>query len=149
MYCVRCNNHAATFRNEIKQKSTELWELNESNIQYHFSWDLASRTYPYNGCTRKCDVCLPEKLTVAKRDTSPLLNTRDEFISKCRHINKCFLKCFKMASLSQRSRDKLKLLRFHFQSVCGHQTWYDGYLTRGLLTIKSFNALITWSCKVT
>ena len=100
MYCVRCNNHAATFRNEIKQKSTELWELNESNIQYHFSWDLASRTYPYNGCTRKCDVCLPEKLTVAKRDTSPLLNTRDEFISKCRHINKCFLKCFKMASLS-------------------------------------------------
>ena len=97
----RYNNHTATFRNKSKQKSTGLskhiWELKGNNIQHQISWDIASRARPYNGCTRKCDLCLIEKLTIGKADPTSLLNTRDEFISKCRHKNKFTLKCFKIS----------------------------------------------------
>ena len=92
----RYNNHTATFRNKSKQKSTELskhiWELKGNGIQHQTSWDIASRARPYNGCTRKCDLCLTEKFMTAKAGPSALLSTCDEFISKCRHMNKFTLK---------------------------------------------------------
>ena len=92
----RYNNHTATFRNKSKQKSTELskhiWELKGNGIQHQTSWDIASRARPYNGCTRKCDLCLTEKFMIAKAGPSALLSTCDEFISKCRHMNKFTLK---------------------------------------------------------
>ena len=84
----RYNNHTATFRNKSKQKSTELskhiWKLKGNSIQHQIGLDIASRARPYNGCTRKCELCLTKKLTIAKADPSSLLNTPDEFISKCR-----------------------------------------------------------------
>ena len=96
----RYNNHTATFRNKSKQKSTELskhiWELKGNGIQHQTSWDIASRARPYNGCTRKCDLCLTEKFMIAKAGPSALLSTCDEFISKCRHMNKFTLKWFKI-----------------------------------------------------
>ena len=95
-FIERYNNHTATFRNKSKQKSTELskhiWELKGNTIQHQIT-----RARPYNGSTMKCDLCLTEKLTIAKADPSSLLNTRDEFISKCRHMNKFTLKCFKIS----------------------------------------------------
>ena len=85
----RYKNHTATFRNKSKQKSTKLskniWELKENSIQHKISWDIASTVRPYNGYTQKCDLCLREKLRIAKADPSSLLNTLYEFISKCRH----------------------------------------------------------------
>ena len=97
----RYNNHTATFRNKSKQKSTELskhiCELKGNSLQHQISWDIASRARPYNDCRRKCDLCLRQKLMIAKADPSSLLNTRDEFISKCRHMNKFTLKYFKIS----------------------------------------------------
>ena len=97
----RYNNHIATFRNKSKQKSTELskhiCELKGNSLQHQISWDIASRARPYNDCRRKCDLCLRQKLMIAKADPSSLLNTRDEFISKCRHMNKFTLKYFKIS----------------------------------------------------
>ena len=96
----RYNNHTTTFRNKSKEKSTELskhiWDLKEDMIQHQISWDIASRARCYNGSTRKCDLCLTEKLPIAKADPSSLLNPRDEFISKCRNMNKFTLKYFKI-----------------------------------------------------
>ena len=94
-------NHTAISKNKSKQKNMELsnniWELKGNSIQHQISWYIASRASPYNGCTRMCDLCLIEKLTIAKTDHSFLLSTRDEFISKCRHINKFTFKCFKIS----------------------------------------------------
>ena len=97
----RYNHHTATFRNKSEQKSTRLskhiWELKGSSIQYHISCDIASRTRPYTGYTGKCDLCLTGKLMIAKADLCSLLNTRDEFITKCRHVNKFTLKYSKIS----------------------------------------------------
>ena len=45
--------------------------------------------------SRKCDLCICEKLLIARADPNVLLNKRDELVSKCRHRNKFTLKCFK------------------------------------------------------
>ena len=93
----RYNNHTASFRNKNKEKSTELskniWELKDSNIEHNLKWRIASKAHPYVSGSKKCDLCLTEKLTIIKADT--LLNTRDELVSKCRHIDKFTLRRFK------------------------------------------------------
>ena len=43
----------------------------------------------------KFDLCLTEKPAIMKADPESLLNTRDEFVSKCRHMNKFTLRFFK------------------------------------------------------
>ena len=92
----RYNNHTATFRNRSKEKSTELskyiWELKNCNLNYGLKWSIACKVHPYTGGTRKCDLCLTEKLTIMKADLKSLLNMRDEFVSKCRHMNKFTLR---------------------------------------------------------
>ena len=45
--------------------------------------------------SRKCDLCICEKLLISRAGPNVLLNKRDEFVSKCRHKNKFPLKRFK------------------------------------------------------
>ena len=54
---------------------------------------------PYAGGTRKCDLCLTEKLAIIKADPEFLRKTRDEFVSKCRYTNKFTLKLLKKKEL--------------------------------------------------
>ena len=75
----RYNNHATSFRNKTKEKSTELseyiWEFKNSSINYDLKWSIAYKTHPYTGGTRKCDLCLTEKLAIMKAHPESLLNT--------------------------------------------------------------------------
>ena len=95
----RYNNHTLSFRNKSRQKSTELsdyiWELKENDENYTIDWLIAMKSDPYICGTRKCDLCLCEKLLIARANSASLLNKRDELVSKCRHMNKFTLKCFK------------------------------------------------------
>ena len=95
----RYNNHTSSFRNKSHQKSTELsnyiWELKENGENYAIDWLIAMKTHPYICGTRKCDLCLFEKLLIARANSTCLSNKRDELISKCHHMNKFTLKCFK------------------------------------------------------
>ena len=45
--------------------------------------------------SRKCDLCICEKLLIARGDSYVLLNKLDELVSKCCHRNKLTLKYFK------------------------------------------------------
>ena len=64
----RYNNHSASFKNKSKDKSTELskyiWELKNSSINYDLKWSIACKAHLYTSGTRKCDLCLTEKLTI-------------------------------------------------------------------------------------
>ena len=68
----RYNNHTAAFRSKTKEKSTELskyiWELKDNNINYNLKWHIATKAQPYVCGSRKCDLCLTEKLTIIKAD---------------------------------------------------------------------------------
>ena len=95
----RYKNHTSSFRNKSHQKSTELsnyiWELKENGANYTIDWLIAKKAYPYICGMRKCDLCLCEKLLITRANSASLLNKRDELVSKCRHMNKFTLKCFK------------------------------------------------------
>ena len=67
----------------------------DNNIQHNLKWCITSKSHPYACGSRKCDLCLMGKLTIIKADPETLLNTRDELVSKCMHMNKSTLRRFK------------------------------------------------------
>ena len=83
------NNHTSSFKNKSRQKSTELsnyiWELKENGENYKIDWLIAMKAHPYICGMRKCDLCLCEKLMIARANSANLLNKRDELVSKCLH----------------------------------------------------------------
>ena len=49
--------------------------------------------------TRQSDLWLTKKLAIMKVDPESLINTRDEFVPKCRRMNKFTLRFFKRKQL--------------------------------------------------
>ena len=96
---LRYSNHLQSFRHERYKNSTELskfiWGLKQRNIPYTIKWSIASRARPYSNESKRCDLCLTEKLLIMNANKQSLLNKRPELISKCRHQNKFYLCNFK------------------------------------------------------
>ena len=69
--------------------------LKDKNINFTIKWSIAKTPIPYNCGSKRCDLCLTEKLLIATHDTKTLLNKRSEIVSKCRHQKKFTLKRFK------------------------------------------------------
>ena len=95
----RFRNHTKDIKHEKYSNSTELakyvWSLKKQNIEFSINWKLLIKV---NGNANKlsCNLCLSEKLTIIEAiNDSNLLNSRSEFISKCRHLNKYLLKYVK------------------------------------------------------
>ena len=75
--------------------SKHIWKLKEEGVEdaeSRIKWEIVQRAVPYKCGTRKCDLCLSEKLVIATADPNNMLNTRSELVSKCRHRNKYNLK---------------------------------------------------------
>jgi len=92
----RYTQHKSTFTHRKLSNSTELskyiWQLKDSNINFTTKWSIIARARPYNNSSKRCDLCLAEKLYIIKHSNNNLLNKRSELISKCRHENKFYLK---------------------------------------------------------
>ena len=75
-----------------KKNATELskhmWDLRDRRMEGKIKWEIAKRSTPYKCGTRRCDLCLSEKLLIASAEPSKLLNKRSELISACRHKSK-------------------------------------------------------------
>jgi hypothetical protein len=92
----RYNNHTKSFKHTKYRNETELskfiWNLKDNKIKHSIKWSIAAHASPYRCGTRRCDLCLSEKLVIIKAQRKNLLNKRSEFISKCRHRNKFLLR---------------------------------------------------------
>ena len=92
----RYYNHTKSFLHTEYRTETELsehiWNLKNQNKQFKIAWSIAATSSPYRAGTRRCDLCLTEKLIIAKADHESLLNSRAELVSKCRHSKKFSLK---------------------------------------------------------
>ena len=86
---TRYANHTLSFRKEEYSNDTELskymWELENQDLEGTIKWEVEHRAVPYKCGTRKCDLCISEKLAIAIADPNTILNRRSELISKCRH----------------------------------------------------------------
>ena len=71
-----------SFRHKKRVNDTELskylWKLKEENADYDLQWSIKAYTSPYKCGTRKCDLCLTEKLIIPRSDPKKLLNKRTE-----------------------------------------------------------------------
>ena len=86
---TRFNNHTRSFRVEDQRRVTELskhmWELRDLGLEGEVRWEIAQRAAPYKCGSRKCDLCLTEKMVIATADPTTMLNKRSELVSTCRH----------------------------------------------------------------
>ena len=90
---TRYNNHMHSFRTKSKKHSTTLATLmhnkKEQNITPNVIWSIEKNCKPYICGSRRCDLCLTEKLAIIQK---PNINKRSEIINKCRHRSKYKLK---------------------------------------------------------
>ena len=81
------NNHTNLFRNKDYENKTELSKhichLKRNGTEFNLKWNIAMYATPYRCGTRRCDLCLTEKYTIAQANQNNLLNKRTEIISKC------------------------------------------------------------------
>ena len=87
--------HKHSFINRKREVDTCLsryiWELKDTNINFEIKWNLHRQAFPYQCGSRKCDLCLTEKLEILKSDPKRSLNKRSEIMNKCLHRNGCKL----------------------------------------------------------
>ena len=94
----RLANHQTSFRHERYENSTELskhiWKLKREGKAFRISWRILRKASAYSSLSKRCNLCLTEKLMILSADKTTLLNRRSELISKCRHQNKLSLLSF-------------------------------------------------------
>ena len=98
---TRYGNHKASLIHESKRSTTQLsqyfWNLKdtgENPSMDSIKWEIVQKSSPYACGSRKCDLCLSEKLQIIINRGQDLLNKRTEIANKCRHNAK-----FKLCSL--------------------------------------------------
>ena len=94
----RFKNHEKSFNHKGYMNdsalSQEVWKIKEKGGSYQITWNIVRKCPGYNPETKRCILCLSEKLDIAQYEGSDLLNKRSEIISKCRHQNKYALAKF-------------------------------------------------------
>ena len=94
----RYANHKRSLNKVCKRSETKLssyiWELKDNRINADISWSVYSQSFPYRCGSRRCDLCLTEKLVILRSDPETTLNKRSEIMNKCRHATK-----FKLSSV--------------------------------------------------
>ena len=92
----RYHNHTKSFRNKRYEKdtalSTYIWTLKNNNITPTLTWSILRRVPAYTNVTKRCLLCLHEKLAIVTYSNAyELLNKRTELILKCQHATKYIL----------------------------------------------------------
>ena len=99
----RFRNHTKSFNNKRYVNETVLskyiWELKDTNVNYSVNWSILKGIKgKLNSIS--CTLCLMEKLfIISYLDNKNLLNRRNEFVSKCRHMNKNMINSVKGDSM--------------------------------------------------
>ena len=95
IFKTRFSNHKHSFKTPKHRNSTELskfiWKLKDSNTNYNINWSVIDRAQPYSPKTKRCNLCITEKMHIIYSDSQSTLNKRTEFLSKCRHCSKYLL----------------------------------------------------------
>ncbi|XP_048586684.1 uncharacterized protein LOC125568422 [Nematostella vectensis] len=79
---TRYRNHTASFRHAKHRNSTELSK---------YIWKILSSHSAYNSSSKRCNLCLKEKLIIIRQLKLSTLNNRNELVSWSLHRNKALL----------------------------------------------------------
>ena len=91
----RYGGHMTSLRHEKYENETELskfvWSLQRKGLAFSIKWRITQKAQSYKCSAKRCDLCLAEKVVIARCKHPGMLNKRTELISKCRHKNKFIL----------------------------------------------------------
>ena len=94
----RYRNHIKSFTHEKHGKETELskeiWRIKRMNKRYNIRWRLIKQYPAYNPITKRCILCLQEKIGILENDGPNQLNKRSEIVGTCRHRHKHMLSAY-------------------------------------------------------
>ena len=87
----RYRNHIKSFTHKKYSNETELskhiWHLKQNKTDFTIKWSIIKKFISYTGRSKRCNLCLEEKLNILKEKDNCLLNKRSEIISACQHKN--------------------------------------------------------------
>ena len=93
---TRDRNHKKSFNHPRYKNDTELskevWNVKSKEKNYMIKWKMIKQYPDYNPATKRCLLCINEKLHILEHKDDNILNKRSEIISKCRHQNRHKLK---------------------------------------------------------
>ena len=92
----RVQSHLDSFkdRNRVTESmlSEYIWKLKDEGAEPKVAWSVISKEREYNRESKRCNLCIREKLEILKHSLEPgSLNIRSELLNKCRHRNKFLL----------------------------------------------------------
>ena len=94
----RYYSHQHSMRDNKYRSSTSLsqhvWALKDQVIDFSIQWRIQRKATAYQNTTKRCNLCLAEKVEIISADKVRSLNKKTELISKCRHENKFYLSNF-------------------------------------------------------
>ena len=77
-------NHIKSFTHKKYSNETELskyvWHLKENNTDFTIKWSIIKNSISYTGGSKRCNLCLEEKLGNLKEKKKYLLNKRSEIV---------------------------------------------------------------------
>ena len=92
---TRYRNHSKSLNNKKYHNETELsqhvWQLKDNKRKYTIKWEIIKQLPPSKAGSRKCRLCLEEKLLILKGRKKNILNKRSELFSACRHVTQHYL----------------------------------------------------------
>ena len=68
--------------------SKHIWHLKQNKTDFTIKWSIIKKSISYTGGSKRCNLCLEEKLNTLKEKDNCLLNKRSEIISACQHKNR-------------------------------------------------------------
>ena len=122
---LRYANHKKSFSHRNRKSDTELSNAFQ-RIKYNkhnanITWEILDRHNAYNTSSKRCSLCLNDKLQIALYRNNNMLNRRTEIINNCRRKNKCALMSFDSKDQSRVSSKSL------------HKTLHTKFLFPGIL----------------
>ena len=86
--CPSYSDERLTLLSKIININPNILENTNSQITLFFYTEIHKKASPYQCGSKRCDLCLSEKVSIICADSDTLLNKRTELISKCYHGNK-------------------------------------------------------------
>ena len=96
----RYRNHIKSFNHKRYSNDTELskyvWTLKNNKQDFDLKWSIVKCAISYTGGSKRCNLCLEEKLCILKEnDKQNLLNKKSELVSACNHKRNFYAKSIK------------------------------------------------------
>ncbi len=89
----RYRNHIKSFNHKRYSNDTELskyiWKLKDDKQDFDITWSALKQSISYTGGSKRCNLCLEEKLCILKdKNKQNLPNKKSEIDSTCNHRKK-------------------------------------------------------------